>query len=203
MFEDFAQLVFDSNIGAVGASVDAMAYRAIKKEKPADFFIANADSNVFLFQPGLMSALDKIELVDKTGSLSIHIDDDRQHSFDYYKAYWHLKEMANHPKLPPHMKPRFERITKRVDQLCFSSDDFHPGIQAADMLAYVSRRFKQEPQFEADKERADFETFLFSLLTRGGTHRIQFYSEEKLRKLAGNSARSLRKARSEENCSGI
>jgi hypothetical protein len=131
--------------------------------------------------------------------VSVNIDDDEENAFEYYKSYWNLQRMTNNPNLPAELKPRFDRIARRVAQIAFSKDVFHPGLQAADILAYVSRRFKTEPPGD---ERERFEK-LFVSLTRGGTHPIQDYLEPQLRAVAGNTAKSLGRLRDETNCPGV
>lgn len=199
VLSEFAGFVANSNIACVGGVVDASAYRKIAREEPEDFLLANADSNVFLLQNALMFALDKVDLIDKGGYVTINIDDDREHAIEYYNAYWNLKTLLDNPCLPEEMRFRFARITDRVDMIAFCNDRYHPAIQAADMIAYVSRRYKVNESKGADDSASD----LYSLLTRGGVHQPKWYSEETLYKLAGNTARSMRKIRDEENCLGL
>ena len=196
VLDDFAQLIVNSNIVCVGAGVDVKAYREIQKRDPEDFMITNIDSNVFLLQSALMFALDRIETVDRLGILNISIDDDQEHAFEYYKSFWNLKTIVNNPKLPSEMKPRFARISDRVDQIGFCGDAFHPGIQAADMIAYVSRVFK----INENTGNSELMSKLYALLTRGGSQQPKMYSEEILWKLAGNTAKSIRMGKDEKNC---
>jgi hypothetical protein len=142
-----------------------------------------------------MAALDIVERVDKTGMLTVCIDDDQEQAFNYYKSYWNLQTMINAPNIPDELKSRFERIPRRVDQVAFCKDTFHPALQAADILAYVSRRFKTE---QMGGEEARFSD-LYARLTRGGTHLIQDYRNKLIQRVAGNTARTMREA----NCSGI
>jgi hypothetical protein len=193
---EFADLIGQSNVAAVGAVLDTAAYRAIKNADPENFLITHADCNVFLFQHALMHALDKIEVVDKAGMLSVLIDDDEEHAFDYYKSYWNLQKMITHPELKEEQKRRFERVPNRVDQVAFCKDTFHPALQAADMLAYISRRFKTEKMSNQDEQIFGA---LYAKLTRGQTHPVQDYLEADLRTIAGNIAKAVRIERDEEN----
>jgi hypothetical protein len=199
VLDEFCGLILDSNIASVGSVIDTAAYRAIREADPENYLIAHADCNVYLLHHVLMKALDIIERFDQTGMVSVNIDDDEENAFEYYKSYWNLQRMTNNPNLPAELKPRFDRIARRVAQIAFSKDVFHPGLQAADILAYVSRRFKTEPPGD---ERERFEK-LFVSLTRGGTHPIQDYLEPQLRAVAGNTAKSLGRLRDETNCPGV
>lgn len=196
---EFCALIANSNIVSVGSVISTDGYSSVKRESPEDFLIAHADCNVYLFQHALMAALDTIERVDKSGILMVCIDDDQEHAFDYYKSYWNLQRLIENPNVPPELKDRFERVPRRVDQLSFCKDTFHPALQAADILAYVSRRFKTE-ELGAEKERFND---LYACLTRGGTHPIQDYPESAIRKVADNTARTVREMRNEANCLGL
>ena len=197
--DEFCGLIMDSSIASVGSVIDTSAYRRLRDADPEDYLIGHADCNVYLLQHVLMKALDLIERFDQTGMVSVNIDDDEENAFEYYRSYWNLQRMINTPNLPAELRPRFERITRRVAQLAFSKDVFHPGLQAADVLAYVSRKFKTEP-LEDEKERF---ANLLALLTRGGTHPIQDYLEPQLTAVAGNTAKSIGRLRNEANCPGI
>ena len=204
MLGDFAELISSSDVVCVGAVVDAVAYRELKEAAPEDFLLANADSNVFLLQNVVTSALDKIDVVDPVGLMTICIDDDRENAFEYYRSYWNIKTMLENPNLPAELRPRFERFKTRVDQISFSGDNFHPALQAADMIAYVSRAWKvDEGKSLNDPLRQELFTHLFAHLTFGGTQQPKIVSRANLEKLAGNTAKSVRKAKDEAECWGI
>jgi hypothetical protein len=193
MLNEFCALIANSNIASVGAVIDTAAYSAIKDGPAQDYLVTHADCNVYLFQHALMAALDIVEQVDKSGMLTVCIDDDEEHAFDYYKSYWTLQKMVRFPDVPPHLKANFERIPLRVDQLSFGKDTFHPALQASDILAYVSRVFKTEkppiPRFND----------LLTFLTRGGTYPIKDYPDSAIRAVAGNTARKVQERKREEN----
>jgi len=196
VLNEFADLIGSFNMAAVGAVLDTTAYQAIRKAEPEDFLITHADCNVFLLQHVLMHALDKIERIDKAGMLSVLIDDDEEHAFEYYKSYWNLQKMIKHPAIQDGIKRRFERIPNRVDQIAFCKDTFHPALQAADMLSYVSRRFKTEKMSTPDEQMFGA---LYAKLIRGKTHPVQDYGEAELRTIAGNTAKTVRIEREKED----
>jgi hypothetical protein len=186
VLNEFCTLVANSSIAAVGSVIDAAAYRAVKDEDPQDFLIHHSDCNVYLLQYAIMAALDIVERVDKSGLMSVCIDDDQETAFPYYESYWTLQKMTHFPNIPPEHKSRFDRIAQRVDQIAFCKDTFHPALQAADLLAYVSRRLK----FENPGPGRLNDLYVF--FTRGGTYPVKDFREKDIRKIAENTARSLR-----------
>jgi hypothetical protein len=193
VLHEFCTLIANASLAAVGSVIDTSAYRAVKNERPQDFLITHSDCNVYLFQHAVMAALDIVEQVDKSGLMAICIDDDEEHAYDYYKSYWTLQRMTTFPNVPAHLKPRFERIPQRVDQLAFCKDTFHPALQAADLLSYVSRKFK------TDTPGPGRFNDLYIMLTRAATYPMKDFRESDIRAVAGNTARAIQEKKSEES----
>ena len=191
MLDEFAQLVQISNTVCVGSVVDAKAYKRIKTDPECK--LVYDDSNVFLLQNAIARAIDSIEVVDRSPSLCVYIDDDRENAKRYYDSYWNLKTMLTHPQLPESQKPRFERIERIVDSIGFCNDKVHPGVQAADMISYIARSYKREPgRDEIEK--------LYAQLTRGGTNQPQYYPENILYEVGSRTGKFIEAAKDEENC---
>jgi hypothetical protein len=203
MLTEFAQIISSSNIVCVGSVVDAVAYRQIREAGPENFELVHEDSNVFAFQTAATLALDRIDTLNTLSPMTICIDDDQETSFDYYKAYWNLRKMLNHPHLPNDMRPRFERFKQRVDQISFASDGFHAALQAADMIAYVSRAWKTEENKGLDPFKMELFEELFAHLTFGGSQQPKMFSKKDLLGISGGTARSLKEARDAANCERV
>jgi hypothetical protein len=123
-----------------------------------------------------MRGLEKVSVVDQFCPISIIIDDDQEHAFDYYK---HLNNLKTHPD------EQFKMVKDRISSISFCRDDIYPGIQAADMIAWVARRYKVEGT------EIDFDTMPLSLypnLTHGGRHQVKMYTEELLYEVARNTS---------------
>jgi hypothetical protein len=183
MLDEFAQLIQLGNSLCVGSVVDAVTYRTLKATTD-DFVLSNEDSNVFALHNAIMSALDKIEVVDKNPSVSVILDDDQGTALQYYESLRNLRSLIDDPRTPADLMPRFERIKRCVHGIAFCNDAYFPPLQAADMISYVARRFKVEQKIGQDVEPSA----MYALLTRGGLSQPQYYPAAILEKLARNVA---------------
>lgn len=186
MLAEFGHTIRVSSLVCIGSVVDANAFREILKDPTC--VMPHGDSNVFAFQHAITKALKKIEVVDECNPVSIVLDDDRNTAQAYYSV---LDSLRNDPS------KRFEKIRERIHGICFGNDISYPGLQAADMLAYVSRDLmrlrKADPTVESPE--------LFVRLTNFGTHQPQFYTSELLYKIARETAEKSNRT-NDENIGG-
>src|SRR5262249_31366713 len=102
---------------------------------------------VFLaFHTMIMRGIEKTEIVDKHSPISIVVDDDQDYSIECYRL---LEVLRTHPD------PVFSKVKERVHGMCFGNDKSYPAIQAADMLAYESRRLLLELTKNPDYEPSE------------------------------------------------
>lgn len=172
MLGEFAQLIFNSNIFAVGTVIDAREYRAVQKGPKYKFPIE--DSNVFLFQELLTTALDRLAAVDPLSPISVIVDDDQQTAFHYYEMLKSLK-----------INPRLAKIKERVVEISFGNDRAFPGIQAADMISFESRKSMVSRLTAPDDRPSE----LYHWLTHGGINQPRLIDAALLRKMAEECSR--------------
>lgn len=203
VLDQFAQLIEHSNMACVGSVVDTRAYRELKDHPQCN--VAYDNANVFLLHNAVMRAMDSIEVVDRNGLLTIFIDDDQESSKTYYDSYWNLRTMLSRPnlKIPDWQKPRFERLERCVHAIGFCNDIAHPAVQAADMIAYLARRYKlnledlDSPRPEHLLSNDEVEE-LYARITRIGTMTPQIYRREDLFKVFSGSEKRLANQEDEE-----
>lgn len=196
MLNDFASLIFRSNVACVGSVVDSDAFRRVKLDSTC--YLSDQDSNVFALQMAVTMALDRIQRIDPRPSVQLVIDDDEEHAFDYYEKFKHLRSMFEFDKLPESMKPRFERMHKYIHGISFYNDRYHPPLQAADMISYISRGFKVRQKLSLEPP-----TDLYGFLTQGRMNQPKFYSEEWLFRIARNTHQRVEALKDETNCWGL
>jgi len=190
MLEEFATIIQRANIACVGAVVDAVAYRKIRRELGC--LLHHKDSNVFAFHHLIMGSLGKIETVDKTSPVAVVVDDDQETAKAYYDALTNLRT---------HWHESFKKVNERLVAISFGSDAAYPGLQAADMIAFVSRRLRTDGVVQGE----DFDAMPYSLypgLTTGGLHQPIVYTEDALRTIARGTFQRVQEIDS-ENCEGL
>jgi len=187
MLEEFATIIQRASIACVGAVIDAVAYRKIKEEP--DCLLHHKDTNVFAFHHLIMRSLEKIETIDRTSPVSVVVDDDQQTAMAYYEALNTLRT---------HWHQQFKKVNERLVAICYGRDAAYPGLQAADMIAFVSRRLK----LDKDEEFEQMPYSLYPSLTMGGIHQPKLYTEDIIRKVARGTFEHTQKANG-DNCDGI
>jgi hypothetical protein len=197
MLRAFAELVFHSPLVCVGAAVDVLAYKAISRLPGCK--LVGQDTNVFCLQESLWLAMEKIKIVDPHPSITLVIDDDKKSAYDFYQQFKTLRSVWDNEKLIKQPGSRFEMMKNCVNAIAFGQDTYHPALQAADMISFLSRRFKTPPVVGKDIPTED----LYAWLTMGGTHQPKFYNKETLLKLAGNTHQALEKIQENDICDGI
>lgn len=177
MLDDFASVLQQSRLVALGTVIDSAKYREIQKD-PAIKLPVN-DSNVYVFQELIMSALERIEVVDDCSPVSVVVDDDQDTAFQYYEMLKSLK--ANESS-------SFDKIRRRVHGLCFSNDKSYPILQAADMLAYESRSLMVKRISDPNTPPSQ----RYQRLTQGGINQPKLYTGDTLLKVATETARRMK-----------
>lgn len=131
MLLGFANVVYDSKVACVGASIDCSAYKMFPKTMKATY----QDAHYLAFQWTVLRSIEKVEWGDSEALLGLVMDDDQEKAIHCYQLFTSLKKQ----------KPE---IKKRISGICFSNDKFYPGLQAADMIAYEARNLmtKGEPK---------------------------------------------------------
>ncbi len=182
MLLEFASIISSLAVVAIGAIVDAVAYRTLRSESSP---ITEQDPNVFAFHQVIMDGLAKIKRVQPLGTLSIIVDDDPEYAWGYYDL---AKGLRNHPS-----KEVFSCVRERLHGLCFGDDKAYPGLQAADMLAWASRRYMIDKKQDEDHLPSE----LLRMLTFGGLHQPVVYKEDVLREVSEGTIAALKEETSE------
>jgi hypothetical protein len=167
MLQEFAHIVQNASIACVGAVVDATHYRSIA---PAPLKESYKDSLSLAFHQLVMRGIEKTETVDSHASISIVIDDDRDSA------------MCCHEMLTV-LKGAFSKVRERIVGISYVNDKAYPPVQAADMIAYESRRLMTEKITDVTSPTAS----LYAALTFRCQHQPKFYSAEVLDRLQANA----------------
>ena len=146
-----ALMVQSFELVALGAAVDATYFGHMQQ---CEFKRRAEDPHFLAFQRAILTAL-KITENQRHNAISIVMDDSDRFSVKCYR-------LLNKIKL------KYPEMAKRLAGICFVKDDFCPPVQAADMLAYFTRREVQNlPQSKLELIKANP---LYLCLTRGGAH---------------------------------
>lgn len=172
MLSELATIVKGSGAICVGGIVDAAHFRKVADSDPA-FRVICKDPIYFSFQSLLMRGIDKTEVIDSHSSIGLVIDDDEEFAMEVYRQFNVIKK-----ELDPQLRRRYDestlaklkRVKDRVQTISFADDASHPGLQAADMIAYETRRMMVEriTNPEATSE-------LYEQLTFFRTNQPKFY----------------------------
>jgi hypothetical protein len=174
ILQELGEVVRESRIACVGAIVDSQHFRELAA-KDKLFRKAYKDPIHMAFHFFIMSAMDKIEMVDKESPIGVVVDNDKEFAIACYKQLESLKNLADYPNP---FQSRFSRVKRRIHSMCFVDDASYPGVQAADMIAYEARRIMVErmsnPEATSD---------LYGDLTFMGIHQPGFYDAKVLDEL--------------------
>ena len=176
MLGDFAAIVRQSHLACVGAVVDANAFRALKD---SDFKRTARDPLYFSFHTAIMRGIEKTEVVDKHSPVSVVVDDDAQFAVFCYNTLNQLKQNPD---------SRFDKVRERVHEISFGNDASYPGLQAADMVAYESRKLIVDRMASGNKPKP---SDLFRMLTKSGLHQPRLYTAEILKQLESGTLKML------------
>lgn len=122
------------------------------------------------FHQLVMRGIEKTEVIDKHSPISLVIDDDRDSSLRCH-------EMLNILKLA------FPNVKERISSISFVNDRAYPGIQAADMIAYESRRLMVDRIADPMAQGSS----LYASLTFWLNHQPKFYTPAFLDMLQANA----------------
>jgi len=167
MLDDLASIIRHTDMACIGAVVDAKRFKELADTDP-DFKKLYRDPVYLAFHMFVMDGIDKTEIVDRTSPISIVVDDDKQFAMKLYDQLETLKNLAE-------QGPRFARVRDRVRNVSFVDDNYYPGVQAADMIAYEARRAMVEritnPSYTSD---------LYDNLTFLRNHQPRFFTPQAL-----------------------
>jgi Protein of unknown function (DUF3800) len=169
MLTDFAATIRSAQIACVGAIVDARHFRLLADQDPL-FKNAHKDPIHLSFHTFVMRGIEKTETIDKHSPIGIVVDEDPEFSMRCYEQLNGLKQT-------------FPKVQERVHAISFVNDVSYPGIQAADMISYESRRLMVERITRPDAEPSE----LFLALTLYGTHQPHFYTPAVLDELQASN----------------
>ena len=128
MLDEFAGIVRRASLAATGCLVDCVHFRNLPE---SEFKTAAKDPHYLAFQYVALEAIRITERVDDCSPIGIVVDGDNETSAECFARLIALKDQSPKAK-------------KRIHMLGFANDSSFPGIQAADMLAYESRRLMAE-----------------------------------------------------------
>jgi hypothetical protein len=169
MLKDFAATIRSAQIACVGVVVDARHFRLLAEQDSA-FADAYKDPIRLSFHIFVMGGIDKTEVIDKHSSIGIVVDEDPEFAMGCYEQLNGLKQA-------------FPKVRERVHAISFVNDASYPGVQAADMISYESRRLMVERISKPDVEPSE----LYSSLTLLGTHQPHFYTPAVLDRLQASN----------------
>jgi Protein of unknown function (DUF3800) len=160
MLKEFAEILLQSRLAAVGCVVDSEHFRTMPDSK----FRTDMRNPLFLSLFILvMNSIDVIDAVNKTYSIGLVIDDDPQYAKDCYDLLLSLKR-------------DFQRVRDRVTAMTFGNDAAYPALQAADMIAFESRSLMLAKKANPDTEPSP----TFVALTRRLIHQPVLYTAQTL-----------------------
>jgi hypothetical protein len=155
----FARVIRGANLVCVGNSVDAVHY---EKMPETDYKRDMRDPLYLSFYNMVRNAIDKLDCLHTSHTLSVVIDDDQQSSENYYNLLGAMRKQF--PK----------DVSDRISELAFGNDVAYPGLQAADMIAYESRGLmilrKQNPTTPPSP--------IYALMTKDGLHQPTMFTPE-------------------------
>jgi hypothetical protein len=169
MLGDFAATIRSAQIACVGAVVDARHFRLLAKQDSL-FADLHKDPIHLSFHIFVMGGIEKTEVIDKHAPIGIVVDEDPEFAMGCYEQLTGLKQA-------------FPKVQERVHAISFVNDASYPGIQAADIISYESRRLMVERITKPDAEASE----LFLDLTLHGTHQPNFYTPAVLDKLQASN----------------
>jgi hypothetical protein len=119
----FARIINEHAGPCTGAAVDCAYYRSM----PSEFRQRLTDPHYLAFEHAVREAVGWSNVANKRHTVGIIVDDDQEYSVECYGLLTKLKLRA-------------PDIKQRVVSICFATDDGYPPLQAADLLAYVTRQ---------------------------------------------------------------
>jgi hypothetical protein len=152
MLEDFAGIIKGADIVCVGAVVDAAHFKKLAFTD-TDFAKLFKDTMYLALHKLVTQGIEKTEVVDKHSLISLVLDDDPEYSMMCYGLLQTMKRVD--PK-----------VKERVRGIAFVNDASFPGVQAADMIAYESRRLMVDEMKDPKTQPSE----LLKSLTLGLTH---------------------------------
>ena len=155
---------------------DVRGFNSLSKAAKAALGDPN-DPYYLAFARGLLELADYVHDDDR---ISLICDDDRQTALDCYRHYRGVRSAE-------------PRVQKKAVSLCFADDEYFPALQAADMVAFLSR-LEAKSQFYGD--RYDFRRLFDHLTTEKGVSHMKWFmmfaDEKKIKGLSEDMERRKR-----------
>ncbi len=172
LLRELSEIVRESGVVCVGGIVDAAHFRKVADSDRA-FKLIYKDPIYMSFHSLLMRGIDKADMVDMHSSIGLVVDDDEGFSMEVYKRFNSFKK-----ELDPQLRGRYDeptiakmkRVKDRVQTISFADDASHPGLQAADMVAYETRIMMIERI-----KSPDYTSELYDRLTFFRSNQPKFY----------------------------
>jgi len=165
MLLEFGAILGRSYLACVGCAIDAAHFKAM----PDSQFKRDMQDPLFMgLYILLMNSIDKVDVISKTSTISVVIDEDEEYAVGCYE-------------LLSSVKRRYPRVKQRISAVTFGSDREYPALQAADMIAFESRRLLVDKQTAQPSQ-------LYELLTRNGLHQPNLCTAEHLNEVSKGGA---------------
>jgi hypothetical protein len=165
MLRDFGKIILSAQVICIGAAVDSAHFRHLC-QIDAKFKERFKDPIYMALHTLVMRGIEKTEIVDKCSPVSIFVDDDQQFAKGVYDYVCHLKV-------------EFPKVRERLHEVSFVNDGSFPGVQAADMISYETRRLMVERNRDQNAPMSD----LYKDLTLYAIHQPRLYNQRLLDEL--------------------
>jgi hypothetical protein len=153
---------------AVGFGVDVATFKALPSEIQR---ILGTDPHYLAVYTAMQELLDYASS-DPSAAISLVLDDEEKYSIECYKLFGRVKR--NYPQ-----------TKTRIPSIGFANDELYPPLQAADMIASLTRHHAQE---SLTGNRSEFAGLYSALMTSNAQTRLSFrgglYTEDALHELS-------------------
>lgn len=177
MLKEFSEIIQQSGAVCVGGIVDAAYFKKVADSDPI-FKTIWKDPVYMSLHSLLMRGIDKTEIIDKHSAISLVVDDDEEFATSIYKhlnCFKKLDDPQLNARWDEQTKVKLKRVKERIKMISFADDSTHPGLQAADMIAYETRRMMIE-RINTPGTTSE----LYERLTFFGSNQPKFYRPEDL-----------------------
>lgn len=161
LIERCIEVVQKNTLEVVACGVDCDAYNTVLSSTSKKRI--GRDAHVFVFRRVMKHIVDRLGDIGWPYPTSLIFDDNRGYGSTCYELYSNARES----------RPEWR---KKLGSICFVDDEIYPPVQAADMLAWLTRR-QHLPRY-----RGEFDSYI-DRLTAGKTRDTFYYTENSLREL--------------------
>lgn len=165
LLQDLAKTILSAQIVCVGAAVDSAHFRDLC-DADSKFKERFKDPIYLALHTLVMRGIEKTEIVDSCSPIGVFVDDDPQFAKGVYDYVVELKQ-------------HFTKVKSRVHSVSFVNDASYSGIQAADVIAYETRKLMVEVKNDPATPMSD----RYRDLTLFGSHQPKRYDAKTLDEL--------------------